>query len=460
MKKISHEEFVTALAKSLKAEKGIIDSRIQDFMESLQAELKKTGDVSIKDFGNFVLAKGKLTFEPEDILALEINYKYAGMEAIEIMPAYAKKLKDEDAQDDDKSSVSKKKPPASLPPKEEEGSKKEKSETSEKITASKTLKSGPDKGKVETPQKTEASKTAKTKPEKEKSKPEPEVPKTGKPEEIDDDDPFNLSGPESKASVFGDIEPEIKKEPAAPSSDEGKAAGPPAGKEEEDEKTEEAEDLAKEEKEEKEIEFTETFADEVPEAEDKPRSKAAIYALAAMAAMLLFALFIYQADFDLPFNLPGDGAATLPIVLQEEETAPQAAASHEVRQGELTSEEEAEPDETEITETAVSASTAETDPVGADGDNSVYGLYGDLSDVSRPFTIVVHSLPYRQASSERDRIRRQGYRATLHNVTLENGNETWRVGIGQFETIESAGNAIQRLEEPYSRNNFIARIRR
>ncbi|MEX2641105.1 MAG: SPOR domain-containing protein, partial [Balneolales bacterium] len=82
-----------------------------------------------------------------------------------------------------------------------------------------------------------------------------------------------------------------------------------------------------------------------------------------------------------------------------------------------------------------------------------------LSDLNREFTIVVHSLPYRLASEERDMLNHAGYRAVLNKVTLADGRETWRVGIGQFETMDEATEAIERLDEPYKSSNFVARVR-
>ncbi|MEX1136723.1 MAG: SPOR domain-containing protein [Balneolales bacterium] len=403
MKKVSYDEFVTALAREMKGDSVIIDSQLQEFMESLQSVLKEEGKVSIEGVGEFILTKGHLSFEPEETLALEVNFKYAGMEAIEIMPAYAKKLKKDepdDALDQEKDQL--------LTPLQTSG----KEDSSAKENSDKSV--GPKSS------------------EKEESK---SVPNPS--EEIDDDDPFNLSGPETKAISKSESDPERKKEPEAKPKRVKKTA----------------ERSAENKRKEKEQEGT----------EGQPRSNAAFFTVAAIAAVLLVALYIYQAD-DLPFDLPGI-ADTGVITRQEpEDSNPPAASNHELRQGDLpkVDDEETGPDNTETTDSSAttSAITTSTTTVSAEAEDTVFGIYGDLAEVNRPFTIVVHSLPYRQASSERDKLKQSGYRATLSSVTKDNGYETWRVGIGQFETIEDATEAIQRLGEPYKSNNFVARIRR
>ncbi|MEX0773658.1 MAG: SPOR domain-containing protein [Balneolales bacterium] len=403
MKKVSYDEFVTVLAREMKGDSVIIDSQLQEFMESLQSVLKEKGKVSIEGVGEFILTKGHLSFESEETLALEVNFKYAGMEAIEIMPAYAKKLKKDepdDALDQEKDQL--------LTPLQTSG----KEDSSAKENSDKSV--GPKSS------------------EKEESK---SVPNPS--EEIDDDDPFNLSGPETKAISKSESDSERKKEPEAKPKRVKKTA----------------ERSAENKRKEKEQEGT----------EGQPRSNAAFFTVAAIAAVLLVALYIYQAD-DLPFDLPGI-ADTGVITRQEpEDSNPPAASNHELRQGDLpkVDDEETEPDNTETTDSSAttSAITTSTTTVSAEAEDTVFGIYGDLAEVNRPFTIVVHSLPYRQASSERDKLRQSGYRATLSSVTKDNGYETWRVGIGQFETIEDATEAIQRLGEPYKSNNFVARIRR
>ncbi|MEX2641106.1 MAG: hypothetical protein WD266_10490, partial [Balneolales bacterium] len=205
MKKISHDEFVAALNQQLKADKAAVNSRIVDFVESLKASLKEKGSTTTIDgLGTFGLDKGILTFEADEILALEINYKYAGMEAIEIMPAYDKKHQDD-----------------------QEGKKKE--NTPEKKPADQPVKPAP--GKAPEPEKGEADPVER--------------------------DPFNLEISEPAGKP--DKKPALLQKGSDPDPEPG------AGMDE--------------------LDLDAETGFEV----EKPRSKAAIYVLAAMAAVLVLA---------------------------------------------------------------------------------------------------------------------------------------------------------------------------
>ncbi|TVR14716.1 MAG: hypothetical protein EA391_12340 [Balneolaceae bacterium] len=93
--------------------------------------------------------------------------------------------------------------------------------------------------------------------------------------------------------------------------------------------------------------------------------------------------------------------------------------------------------------------------------NSPYGLTGSQSELLfGAYTIVLHSTPLgNRAQEEQSNLREQGFISTLWQATLDDGSETWRVGVGQFETVDDALAAIPDLPEPYRSNNFIIRIR-
>ncbi len=92
---------------------------------------------------------------------------------------------------------------------------------------------------------------------------------------------------------------------------------------------------------------------------------------------------------------------------------------------------------------------------------SPYGLTGSQSELLfGAYTIVLHSTPLgNRAQDEQTSLREQGFISTLWQATLDDGSRTWRVGVGQFETVEDALAAIPSLPEPYRSNNFIIRIR-
>lgn len=93
--------------------------------------------------------------------------------------------------------------------------------------------------------------------------------------------------------------------------------------------------------------------------------------------------------------------------------------------------------------------------------NSPYGLYGrsdkDLA-AKKGYTIVVHSLKNKAAALNRYSVLNETYRAFLLPYTLANGDTSWRVGIGRFQSVKAALSAVDSLKEPYQNNNFIKRI--
>lgn len=92
---------------------------------------------------------------------------------------------------------------------------------------------------------------------------------------------------------------------------------------------------------------------------------------------------------------------------------------------------------------------------------SSYGLMGyEEVTMIGAYTIVLHSLQsFERALEEMETFREEGFKTTLWEYQFSDGSTTWRVGVGQFETINDALSAIEELPEPYRNRNFITRIR-
>lgn len=90
---------------------------------------------------------------------------------------------------------------------------------------------------------------------------------------------------------------------------------------------------------------------------------------------------------------------------------------------------------------------------------SVYGLKGSVSEEGRDgYTIVIHSFRLRSTVKEiADSLDQQNYRTLLIDGRVS-GETRWRLGVGQFETIEDAQNALEQLPESVRQNYFITRI--
>jgi hypothetical protein len=127
--------------------------------------------------------------------------------------------------------------------------------------------------------------------------------------------------------------------------------------------------------------------------------------------------------------------------------------------------------ETEMASTGTSenmTATAEeptSEPVAAEPTSPIatpgFGLRGAVNPLEgRVYSIVVHSLPTEaQSQAECAKIVALGLRCSV--VPAErNGATTFRVGIGQFESVESANRSVGELPERYQTpgNFFITRI--
>ena len=152
-----------------------------------------------------------------------------------------------------------------------------------------------------------------------------------------------------------------------------------------------------------------------------------------VVAIVLIAgfLFIFLYEFNGTDPAASDDAQEAgPVVADEEEDIEQETAPEET-------EEEAEAPETEE-----------------------WGYRGDYIDMDDYYTIVVHSIRNRSsAEAEYEEIADQEFRATLNSYTPQADEERWRVGIGQFESVEEAVEATDELPEPWKSNHFIIRIR-
>lgn len=93
--------------------------------------------------------------------------------------------------------------------------------------------------------------------------------------------------------------------------------------------------------------------------------------------------------------------------------------------------------------------------------SSSYGLMGPEEQLLEgAYTIVLHSITdSERAKQEEETLKDEGYKATLWDVILADNRTWWRIGVGQFETVSSALEAVQELPDEYRERNFIIRIR-
>ncbi len=94
-------------------------------------------------------------------------------------------------------------------------------------------------------------------------------------------------------------------------------------------------------------------------------------------------------------------------------------------------------------------------------EESSYGTMGpEPVQLIGAYTIVLDFIEQKEeAAKEFQTLLNEGYKATLWEAELTPGRPVWRVGIGQFETLNHALAAAQELPEDYAKNHFIIRIR-
>lgn len=87
---------------------------------------------------------------------------------------------------------------------------------------------------------------------------------------------------------------------------------------------------------------------------------------------------------------------------------------------------------------------------------SRYGLMGETIELEeRYYTIVLHSMSQKLRAEEvAGRLQEDGYRDVLYRINHDDHGTMWRVGVGQFETIETAQQEAEELDRPF----FIGRI--
>lgn len=90
-----------------------------------------------------------------------------------------------------------------------------------------------------------------------------------------------------------------------------------------------------------------------------------------------------------------------------------------------------------------------------------FGLKGEVNEtISSGYTIVVHSLRRLEvAENRKQNLQEAGYRALISKADVQ-GTTYYRVGLGQFETVEDAQQAVSDIPESFQNNqsHFIKRI--
>ena len=181
----------------------------------------------------------------------------------------------------------------------------------------------------------------------------------------------------------------------------------------------------------------------------KSRDPMTTVILIVLAAVFLFAAYFVFTEFLDPPEQP-ETAQQQDIELEN----PPAAAERDVT--EATEPENPEPEQ--LPEPEDDPEPLD-DPIDEVMNTEPYGLYGEMAKTEGDiFTIVVHSLESQNvASRTADELRSNGFRISVTEVNVD-GQTYYRVGIGQFPTVQEAVQEASTLPEPFNNQNFIQRL--
>lgn len=471
---VKNMELIEDLAQKLKKDKKWIEKELAILVDEIKAKTSSGKTVTIDKFGTFSDKSERLSFDIDETLALEINYKYAGMEPIELVSAI----------DEQEESDTSKKEPDIIEEETEDvfgiksGTDKAGDQTKDKeLTKSDSEKKA--KAEEATDEKANAEETADQKrepPKKEKGK--------------------NNKSEEEKRweDAFGIIEPDL-------SDSYSKSGKAKTGDEPEKKKSPVKETSAKEEvskvketpkpahKPAKKAEKTTPVATKTTPPKPKPvakkkrrRSKYSHRqqsgALPVFLTLIISAVIIAGVLYLVYPNFfkSGTESATPNIgatanqgnggnPVQPKPEPAQSSADMGGNNGTATGNESgATPKVTDNTtssgNTEARSDVKETNKIISELQSvSLYGLKGKgLSNKTNFYGIILYSLSTNvSAKKEQSSLSGMGFRSFVVTVNV-GGKQHWRVGVGQFPNVASAKQAVTRLPDPYQKNYFIKYI--
>lgn len=404
---MSNKELIEQLAEKAELSNKEVEEQLQRLKEYLSSELQKSQTCTLEGLGTFSVNNGEIKFSPEQQLALEINHTYAGMKPIELIGAYKEMSDIVESDVENQEEVSAATPIDSGVEKYEEP-----------ITADEEPKKAQDSGtqieesEVEEPE-LESSKEAET---------EPPAPVEA---EVEQSQPEEEPVPEPTPPAGSDIsKTKPKVEPKSkPKEKTKKEAGDPIGK----------------------------------------WLVAAVIVIAlGLGGWLVYDMGlsgngnqegVSQASTGQPVAQAGQGTQDVEAGNGSSQTPDAGANDGSDMEGKDANE------ETPASEQDNQNSISEDTRIAEESRQSIYGLRGGATpEVSDGYTIVVHSLrdeaKVRRVNNE---LQQQGYRTIVYSANVMD-TTFWRLGLGQFKTVDDALEAASTLPEVYRDNHFIKRI--
>lgn len=347
--KIDKEKLSELVAEKSGLEPESVAGQLDELVERIRKTAEKGKALEVKGFGLFYLnEKGDLAFDPSEDFATEVNYKYAGMEPVELRRS------------------GRKEPEQALPAdKSEKVTDKPAEETPDKETRDKAKRPGA--GRDSGPKKTAASKSAKL-------------------------------------------------EPAAAGKSRRKKSG-------------------------------------------KKKERDTIMTLVITVITIILLATVLMIVMERPGEEPPQQIVETPA---EEPSAPVGTEPVDVPDSDAESARDDEPEPAPgVDPGSEPEDIALQDPEVTERDvEDSFGLHGTAESLDEThYSIILHSMQSRdRAAAAVDELRDEGYRAVLSQTVHEEHGTMWRVGVGQFQSISDALQAVPELPSAYRENHFIGRI--
>lgn len=451
--KIDRKKLVELLIEKTGMEKKAVESQLDELVSRIQDAAKKGKALEIKGFGLFYFSKkGELKFDPSEELKTEVNHKYTGMDPVEI-----KKPRESTDKPADEASAGSETDKTSVKSESIWGF-DEDAETDEPPSGSKKKKEE---------KSTETDKSSKLKPsEVEKEEEERDI--------FAQFDHGSIAVP-GKKSKKEDKPDHISKEPSKTEKKSDKPVHEGA-----EEKTDKTKNLSKDPPEEQKKKTVpadpkpgtkEITSSEKPKIVKKTPAKSTgkkqnnpVYTVMSVIVVLLVIIVGIIVAFDLTGTDSATDQQETQADIMQMEPQPQAPADIESEMNGL-EEMEIPGEETEsFTESPGQDEQEQVEQPAIEdvevADVEEFGLYGSVHAIDeRHYSIILHSVRSEAfASGLRDELQDEGYRALIYPVDHEELGTMWRVGIGQFLTIEDAQNTATELPQNYQDNHFIGLI--
>jgi hypothetical protein len=514
---LDHSKLVELLTDASGIEKDKVEEQLSELVAEIQEAIAEGDAYEVNGLGVFSGIGNNVIFIPADDLATEINYKYVGMEPIELESGsvaeddpgteadsdlgdeddpFGGLLDDEDDDEDSDASFS-----LDVPTQDEGEEEYEDSEAEEENEAPFDLAGdetdeedleiespGPDKWGIDT-YKDDSDAGMFSGLLGDKKEPE------SKDEEEAEDDLNNIfDDSEDEDDLETQISKQLSDEKIEDSKDELKDVLADGQEDDEDFDDDPFDSLEEEEsddtdtkeevvpvitnlasdaaKKKREEEAQEDSAEDEDESTKTKRSKpsrntGSPVLLWVVLIIVIFAGGTYALGYFGVVNIPGvtpqpQIAATQPQQTQqpvEQDPAPS------VQETEPQSQESQQPAEPQPEEQPTAEQPAETQVSGnsaavPDGQPK-YGLRGVSSSAANDgYTIVVFSLSKEgNARAKLNELNNYGYRALLASIPSQQYGQLWRVSLGQFESLRTAALAADTLKSPFSENYFITKIK-